>query len=140
MTSEELFKKVLELTDNTFKYKPISEKEAIGKVIEKIYTLYNGWSDNYKVITFTDKTALYYECDKDAETHLRLVTSYGDTESGINVYLTNFGSSLYDAGLLNDTTELSKVEKQRKLAFLEENRQEEIKKLKERLKQLENNS
>lgn len=140
MTSEELFEKVLKLIDETFKYKPISEKEAIGKVIEKIYTLYNSWSDNYKVITFTDKTALYYECDKDAVRHPRLIESYGDAESGINVYLTSFGSSLYDEGLLNDTTELLKVEEQRKLAFLEENRQEEIKRLKERLKQLENNS
>lgn len=140
MTSEELFEKVLKLTDETFKYKPISEKEAIGKVIEKIYTLYNSWSDNYKVITFTDKTALYYECDKDPERYPRLVESYGDAESGINVYLTSLGSSLYDAGLLNDTTELLKAEEQRKLAFLEENRQEEIKKLKERLKQLENES
>ena len=140
MTSEELFEKVLELTDKTFKYKPISEKEAVNKVIEKIYTLYNGWNDNYKVITFTDKTALYYECDKDAARHPRLIESYGDVESGINVYLTSLGSSLYDAGLLNDTTKLLKAEEQRKLAFLEENRQEEIKKLKERLKQLENNS
>lgn len=140
MTSEELFEKVLEFTDKTFKYKPIGEKEAIGKTIEKVYTLYNVWSDNYKVITFTDKTALYYECDKDPERHPRLIESYGDVESGINVYLTSLGSSLYDAGLLNDTTELLKAEEQRKLAFLEENRQEEIKKLKERLKQLENES
>lgn len=140
MTSEELFKKVLELTDKTFKYKPISEKESVGKTIEKIYTIYNGWSDNYKVITFTDKTALYYECDKDAKTHLRLVKSYGDTESGVTTHLSSFGSSLYDEGLLNDTTELLKAEEQCKLTLLEETRQEEIKRLKERLEQLENNS
>lgn len=139
MTSEELFEKVLELTDKTFKYKPISEKEAVGKTIEKVYTFYNGWSDNYKVITFTDKTALYYECDKDPERHPRLVKSYGDTGC-VNVYLSSLGSSLYNGGLLNDTTELLKTEEQRKLAFLEEDRQEEIKRLKERLKQLENNS
>lgn len=140
MTSEELFEKVLKLTDKAFKYKPIGEKEAIGKVIEKIYTLYNVWSDNYKVITFTDKTALYYECDKDAVKHPRLVESYGDAESGINVYLTSLGSSLYDAGLLNDTTELLKAEEQYRLVFFEENRQEQIRKLKEILKQLESNS
>lgn len=140
MTSEELFEKVLKLTDETFKYKPISEKEAVNKTIEKIYTVYNGWSDNYKVITFTDKTALYYECDKDAKTHLRLVKSYGDTESSVTTHLTSLGSSLYDEGLLSDTTELLKAEKQCKLAFLEETRQEEIRRLKERLKQLENES
>ena len=140
MTSEELFEKVSELIDKTFKYKPISEKEAVGKTIEKVYTLYNGWNDNYKVITFTDKTALYYECDKDPERHPRLVTSYGDIESGINVYLSSLGSSLYDEGLLNDTTELLKAEEQYRLAFLEENRQEQIRKLKEILKQLENES
>lgn len=139
MTSEELYKKVVRLTDKAFKYKPISEKEAVGKTVEKIYTLYNAWSDNYKVITFTDKTALYYKHDKDAETHIILVKSYGDAEY-VNVYLSSIGNSLYDAGLLNDTTELVEAERQCKLAFLEENRQEEIKRLKERLKQLENNS
>lgn len=139
MTSEELFEKVLELTDKTFKYKPIGEKEAIGKTIEKVYMLYNVWSDNYKVITFTDKTALYYECDKDPERHPRLIESYGDTGC-VNVYLSSLGSSLYDEGLLNDTTELLKVEEQHKLAVLKESRQEEIRRLKERLEQLENES
>ena len=138
MTSTELFKKVRELTDKALKYKPISEEAAIGKCIEKFYTLYFGWSSIGRVITFTDGTALYYN-GMDAsypETHINLTEAFGDG-SDVSSYMTEFGRALCDEDLLNDVEELLQTEKQLRIAYNEENKQEKINKLKEKLKELE---
>lgn len=137
----ELYEKVRELTDKTLKYKPISEKEAIGKVVEKFYILYFGWKSIGRVITFTDKTALYYNSidASYSETYIYITEAFGDG-SNVSSYLTDFGQALSDEGLLNDVEELLQTEKQLRIAYNEENKQREINRLKKKLKQLENNS
>lgn len=136
MTSTELFTKVRELTDKALKYKPISEEKAIGKTIEKFYTLYFGWSSRGRVITFTDGTALYYDGKSYPETYINITQAFGDG-SDVSSYLTDFGHALCDESLLNDLEELLEAEKQCRIAYNEENKQEKINKLKEKLKELE---
>lgn len=135
----ELYEKIRELTDKALKYKPINEEEAIGKVIEKFYTLYFGWRSIGRVITFTDGTALYYDSNDASrpEKFIYITGSFGDG-SKVSSYLTDFGHALCDEDLLNDVEELLKTEEQLRIAFNKENKQREINKLKEKLKQLEN--
>lgn len=138
MASTELFKKVRELTDKALKYKPVSEEEAIGKTIEKFYILYFGWSSIGRIITFTDGTALYYN-GMDAsypETYIHITGAFGD-DSDVSSFLTEFGRALCDEDLLNDVEELLQAEKQLRIAYNKENKEEKINKLKEKLKKLE---
>lgn len=136
--ANELYEKVRELTDKTLKYKPISEKEAIGKVVEKFYILYFGWKSIGRVITFTDKTALYYDSIDASypEIYIHITEAYGN-DSNVKSFLTDFGQALHDKDLLNDLEELLQAEKQLRIAYNEENKQREINRLKEKLKQLE---
>lgn len=141
MNSTQLYSKERELTDQVLKYKPINEKDGIGKTLENVINLYQGWSSKCKIVMFTDKTAIYYPSDLTyADTHLILVDSYGDDCNNVNVYLTDLGHALYDEGLLNDIKELLEVAKQQKIAYLEESKQERINKLKSQLEKLENES
>lgn len=137
MTTE-FYKKLSELTKKALKYKPINEKEAEGKKLKHIYKLGSGWSYEWVLITFTDDTGLYYHVGYSyPETHINLVASYQTPKKQVRSYLTELGSTLQDADLLNSTEELLEAEKQYRLAYIEEPEQLEINKLKEKLKQLE---
>lgn len=139
MESTELYVKYQELYNRTLKYKPIYEQEAIGKVVKEIYTLSHESSNTWKVVVFTDKTALYLE-DSYVITHFSIVTTCTLRNSHkVDSWLTDLGQVLYESNLLNNEfiEELFEAAKAWKNEWLIKEKQEKINKLKEELKELE---
>lgn len=135
MEYKEFLKKQQEVLP--FKFIPLVGQ----KTIKNIY--FSPYSSKFKIIEFTDGTAVYLKWVIGGileETYCPLI-NVSVLDGQLSVYLTDEAFNLRDAKILNQSQldELKRIGEEYGKTLLEETRREEIKKLKERIKILEEN-